>query len=1243
MSRYIPAINLFSLLLICALGVGAYYMEVLNTKRFEVESRLALQSHLFDIRNRIENNLISDMQLAKGLIAAVATNPGIEQASFEKAASALFQNHTQLLSVSAAPGMVIELLYPLEGNEAAVGLNLRNVPEQYVAAERARDTGKIVLSGPVKLVEGGSALIARMPVYLKDRSGRPYFWGLVSALIDEQGLYHSSQLDDSPVEVAIRGRHATGAQGEVFYGRPGLFDENPALTEIRLPVGSWQLAVLAKEPLLDPVSFLWPMRVGYAIASMIILLAFFVLRHALRVTSAAQINAEAAQSKLRESLKTLHDRENLLRTVIDEMPDVMVLKDREGNFLLGNAAVAKLYNTSPEEMEGKHDGDFGVPQEMADIFRENVIKIMQKGEAEVVLEQSTDIRSGEIRHYKSIKKPFKDSDGNDQILVLAHDITDILQAQTQLEESESKLSTILDNVDAYIYLKDREGKYLFANRAVRELWQVEMPDIVGFGDSKFFDTETAEIIVKNDRLVIERGQMLKTEEVNTLPNGTTTTYQSTKLPLLNEEGAVYALCGISVDITEIKRIEKALRESEQRFKMAGRAAYDLIYEWDVVTDSLCWFGDVDNMLGYPKGEISHDIQAWLHLIHPEDVAVLADAVDLHRESTQPIRYEYRIRHQNGKYLYWSDHALPLLNEAGEPYKWIGVCTDITTQKEQQNQLEFSAYHDKLTNLPNRVLLADRLSQAMHQVRRRELKLAVAYIDLDGFKEINDQYGHEVGDHLLIAIGQRFQTLLREGDTIARLGGDEFVAVMIDMEGSVDLIPLLRRILHSVSQPVEVGGLKLQVSASLGVTFYPQTEEVDGDKLLRQADQAMYQAKLEGKNRYFFFDTEQDRSLRGQRENLERVASALSEGEFELYYQPKVNMKSGDIVGMEALIRWNHPEEGVLLPGQFLPLVEDKPVAVQIGEWVIRAALQQIRRWQDLGQDIPVSVNIGGLQLQQANFVDRLGSILSEFPEVAPKMLELEVLESSALQDITIVSRVMKQCQALGVTFSLDDFGTGYSSLTYLKYLPAELLKIDRSFVRDMLEDPDDLAILESVVGMSTAFRRGVIAEGVEEIAHGELLIQLGCNLAQGYAIAKPMPASDVLDWVRGWNPPVEWQQKRLVSRDNISLLFAEIEHRAWVKQVEDYLGDSLLEWPEYDITKCRFGEWLSNEGRNKYGYSALFPEIESLHEQIHLCGEMACKAKLSNQVERSEESLREMHRNSHALLEKLQLLLDAVS
>ena len=531
-------------------------------------------------------------------------------------------------------------------------------------------------------------------------------------------------------------------------------------------------------------------------------------------------------------------------------------------------------------------------------------------------------------------------------------------------------------------------------------------------------------------------------------------------------------------------------------------------------------------------------------------------------------------------------------------KYVALFSDISVLKENERKLENLAHYDVLTTLPNRVLFADRLHQAMVQAQRRGQLLAVVYLDLDGFKAINDKYGHPVGDQLLFALAARMKQTLREGDTIARIGGDEFVAVLLDLDEVASSVLMLTRLLAAASQATHIGDLTLQVSASLGVTFYPQQEEIDADQLLRQADQAMYQAKLTGKNRYHVFDAEQDRSVRGHHESLDHIRRGLSEGQFVLYYQPKVNMRTGTVVGAEALIRWQHPERGLLPPGMFLPLIEDNPLSIEIGEWVINSALNQWSLWQAEGLDIPISVNIGARQLLQVDFVERLRKLLASHPTVKAGSLEMEVLETSALEDLALVSEIIEECRGLNVSFALDDFGTGYSSLTYLKRLSVAQLKIDQSFVRDMLIDPDDLAILEGVLGLANAFRREVIAEGVETIEQGEMLLNLGCDYAQGYCIARPMPAADFPAWAKAWHPDPAWAKQNSFNRDDFPLLFAGVEYRSWIAALEKYVSSGQGDAPSFDAQSSRLGRWLKTTGQLHYGEHPAFLTSRTLHEQI---------------------------------------------
>ncbi len=532
--------------------------------------------------------------------------------------------------------------------------------------------------------------------------------------------------------------------------------------------------------------------------------------------------------------------------------------------------------------------------------------------------------------------------------------------------------------------------------------------------------------------------------------------------------------------------------------------------------------------------------------------------------------------------------------------YIGIFSDISELKAHEAELDRLANFDPLTGLPNRRLLGDRLEQAIAGSRRSDSQIAVCYLDLDEFKPINDRYGHAVGDQVLISIANQLRKELRAQDTVARLGGDEFVLLFNDLARLEDSQLLLERVLAACARPIVLNGVTHRVSASIGVTLSPP-DIANADSLLRHADQAMYHAKEAGRNRYHFSDAEQDQRIHDRRLQLQGIRNALTNQEFVLFYQPKVNMVSRQVIGVEALIRWQHPDAGLLLPGAFLPMIEGSDLEIGIGEWVIAAALTQIATWQGQGLRLPVSVNISAGHLLQPSFAQRLEQLLAEHPERAPGVLELEILETSALSDVERAGETLTACQALGVRVALDDFGTGYSSLTYFRRLPIDVLKIDQSFVRDMLDDPDDMEIVESVVRLAHAFNRSVVAEGVETPEHGALLNLLDCPLGQGFGIARPMPADAVPSWVSTWpEQGTGMVVDHGISKPDIPLFMAIQNHRHWVDEFVSALNDmDIARLAEIDSTPCRFERWYHGSGSTRYGTLEGFPAVGRHHVKVH--------------------------------------------
>ena len=508
-----------------------------------------------------------------------------------------------------------------------------------------------------------------------------------------------------------------------------------------------------------------------------------------------------------------------------------------------------------------------------------------------------------------------------------------------------------------------------------------------------------------------------------------------------------------------------------------------------------------------------------------------------------------------------------------------VLSDVSELKESQRRLEYLAYYDDLTGLPNRALFSDRLRQAIAQCHRQEsTSLSVCCLDIDGFKDINDRWGRETGDQFLKRIARRLEECKRSSDTVARLGGDEFVVLFCNLNETHNSEEAVSRLLQAVGDPDPIGAAAPHITFSAGVTLYPDNTTDEPDVLLRQAGQAMYEAKRSGKNCVRYFDSESEQILRDRLVMLHCLSEALKEGQFRLYYQPKVHLHTGKVAGVEALLRWEHPERGLLQPFAFLPALESSDLTLPVGEWIIHEALQQQQKWLAEDVDVQVSVNVFGLHLQRSDFVERLGVILEAYPEIDPSVLELEIVETTALENIKEITDRIQGCMRLGVQFSLDDFGTGYSSLTYMRQLPVSTVKVDRSFVRDMLHNKEDRDLVQNIIGMAQTLNRKIVAEGLETIEHGVPLIRCGCDYGQGYGIARPMPPADFVDWVKQWRMPQIWKDT-LIEVSRVSEEHLRLAHRAINAVIWDL-----------DILNER--QTWSESGKIQFGW----PESDNLHE-----------------------------------------------
>ena len=657
-----------------------------------------------------------------------------------------------------------------------------------------------------------------------------------------------------------------------------------------------------------------------------------------------------------------------------------------------------------------------------------------------------------------------------------------------------------------VVITDTQRRIRWVNRAFEQLTGFRLDEIRGHRTGEFLtgpdtDTNTENAI----RQAVESGKGFDKDILAYRRNGTTLWLRAVCNPISPGTSGNGGFMAVLIDVTQRKELERRLKITSSVFERSQDAI--------IISDADNRIIDVNpaftSITGYTREEAIGNNPNMLSSGHqgPEFYHSLWRA--LHEQNFW--RGEIWNRRKNGEeYPEFLSITRVQLDEPGEHY-YVASFSDITALKNHAEELERAAHYDDLTGLPNRQLMVTRLKREMDHSDLSQQPLAVCYLDLDGFKAINNQVGQGLGDRALVTIANRLRLAVRSDDTVARVGGDEFVLLL----RNVDDERVYQRILNAVRQPLSVGPTTANITGSMGITVYPN-DSSDGERLVRHADQALYSAKEKGRNNYHFFDPTLDENLQQRRQQITELARAIREDEFELHYQPQIQLRDSAVIGVEALVRWQHPDKGLLAPGQFLPYIEGSHLEERFGQWVLRHALAQQAEWSKAGLPLGMSINISAAHLLAPGFSRFLGRYLRDHPGLDPALITLEILESTALDDMQRASQVIHECRDLGVQIALDDFGTGFSSLSYFRSLPVDVIKIDKSFTLRMLEDDSDRAIVESVIYMAQRFNRTVLAEGVETDRHGEVLATLGCDQIQGFGVARPMPAEKTAQWVRQW-------------------------------------------------------------------------------------------------------------------------------
>ena len=688
---------------------------------------------------------------------------------------------------------------------------------------------------------------------------------------------------------------------------------------------------------------------------------------------------------------------------------------------------------------------------------------------------------------------------------IGRDITALKRAENELASSARFLDAVIDAIPTAISVKNREHRIMMVNEAYCRLAGMTREQLLGGDDHLFMVPDDVAYLWQKEDEALASAQPVQFERAWSI--GGTEGWILTRKVGLTGPGNQPVVISSATDITSIKEVELQLRASERRFRDFAEAAGEYVWE----TDAEGYFTFVSSRI---KTVLSYDASEMLgrrdtDFMPPEESDRVATWIEDHTRLDGSYRdLEHRFLTKTGEVVWVQVNAVRINGPDGQPAGRRGTCRDVTDRRKAEERISVLATRDTLTGLPNRLLFNDRLEQGLVNARRSRQSVALMFIDLDRFKNINDSLGHDVGDLLLKEVAARMQACVRKGDTLSRLGGDEFVVTLEGLQQAEDAAQVARKIINALAQPMQIAGHMLTTSCSLGIAIFPQDAE-DSAALMKNADTAMYHAKERGRRNFQFFSREMN--LRAvERQSIETALRlALDRDEFELVYQPQIDIASGRMAGMEALIRWRHPERGLLSPAAFIDVAEDTGLVEPIGQWVLRAACMQCKAWIDAGLPaMRVSVNISARQFNQPREFTRSVKKVLAATGLDPGLLELEMTEGVLLHHAEENIQALRHMGKLGLRIAVDDFGTGYSSLSYLKQLPIHSLKIDRSFVRDLDTENESEIIVNAIIAMGHALKLRITAEGVENLAQLSALKRLGCDEYQGFLFSKPVKAPE---------------------------------------------------------------------------------------------------------------------------------------
>jgi diguanylate cyclase (GGDEF)-like protein/PAS domain S-box-containing protein len=807
------------------------------------------------------------------------------------------------------------------------------------------------------------------------------------------------------------------------------------------------------------------------------------------------------RKRMEEALRESEDR---YRSLFELAPlPLLVIEERTLKIVAANEGALEKYGYARDEFLSMTILDLQVPED-----REKVGQQLRERDPlkEAFFERRHVIKSGEVILTEVTARPFVFREQRARML-LVNDVTEQRRAQEALRDSEEQLRAMFNQASVGITISALDMHYVQVND--------KYCDVVGYSRDELLRMSVRDVNLEENmedatdyRRKLFSGEIRSSAREKQLrcKDGSRVWVSMATSVIRDENGAPKYFISVIEDVSERKRAEAALRESEEQFHQLANNIPQIFWICDARQKEMIYVSPAyAHVTGQPIDALREDARRWLEAVHEEDRERVRSA----RIAAANGKYDevFRVVRPDGTIRWVRDRAFPIHNAQGKVYRIAGIAEDITDMRESEERLLYLAHYDNLTSLPNRVLFYDRLKQALSQARRNEWVIAVMFLDLDRFKNVNDTLGHGAGDLLLRQVSERLAACVRSGDTVGRLSGDEFSIVLSNLAGPDDASLVAQKIMATFTKPFNLYGKEVFVSASIGITLFP-ADSLDQDILIQNADTAMYRAKELGRNSFRFYTPEMNARALEKLSLESSLRRALERQEFLLYYQPKASLSTGEVIGVEALLRWHHPELGLVSPVEFMPMLEETGLIVATGEWVIRTACAQIKAWQQAGiAAVPVAVNLSARQFQVKDLGVAIANILAE-EGIRHDLLELEITESSLASNSEEAAETLAYLNSLGVRVAIDDFGTGYSSLSRLKGFPLDALKIDGSFVRDITTDANDAAITRAIITMAHSLELAVVAEGVETEEQLIFLDANGCDQIQGYYFSTPLPAEE---------------------------------------------------------------------------------------------------------------------------------------